>query len=90
MAVFQEKQEKAQAELDRVVGRERLPDYEDEKNLPFVSAFVKEVLRWRSVAILAGIPHAPTADDVYRGYFSRSNMLVPFAVSSFRYSSERD
>jgi len=37
--------------------------------LVYCKALVKEVLRWRSVAILGGLPHAPTKDDVYRGYF---------------------
>src|SRR3569833_2406046 len=55
-------------ELDRVVGPGRSPHFDDEPNLPYVRAFVKEVLRWRSVAVIGGQPHAPTQDDVYRGY----------------------
>ena len=31
-------------------------------------AFVKEVFRWRSVAIIGGQPHAPVQDDYYNGY----------------------
>jgi len=31
-------------------------------------AFVKEVLRWRSVAIVGGMPHASTQDDYWNGY----------------------
>jgi cytochrome P450 len=42
-------------ELDRVVGPNRSPDFEDEPNLPYIKAFVKEVLRWRSVAIIGGM-----------------------------------
>ena len=34
-------QAKAHAELDRVVGRNRLPDIKDEKNLPYVRAIIK-------------------------------------------------
>ena len=37
----------AQEELDSVVGRDRLPDFSDKPRLPYVSALVKEVLRWR-------------------------------------------
>ncbi|KAK5635859.1 hypothetical protein RRF57_011572 [Xylaria bambusicola] len=55
-------------ELDRVVGHNRSPSWEDEDNLPYVKAFVKEVLRWRSVAIIGGQPHAPTQDDYYKGW----------------------
>lgn len=55
-------------ELDRVVGSHRSPSFDDEPHLPYVKAFVKEVFRWRSVAIIGGQPHAPVQDDVYAGY----------------------
>ena len=44
MICFPEIQMKAQAELDRVVS-ERLPDFGDMKELPYLSAIVKEVFR---------------------------------------------
>jgi cytochrome P450 len=69
MAYFPEVQKKLQAELDEVVGQDRAPSWEDvDKNLPYLIATVKEVLRWRTVTILAGIPHANTVDYEYRGY----------------------
>lgn len=34
-------QQKAYEELDRVVGRDRLPTVEDEKNLPYIRAIIK-------------------------------------------------
>ena len=40
-------QKRAQDELDSVIGRERLPTFEDRPKLPFVDAVCKEVLRWR-------------------------------------------
>jgi cytochrome P450 len=46
MLVHPEVQAKAQAEIDRVVGRDRLPDYGDQKDLPYVQAVVSECLRW--------------------------------------------
>ena len=55
-------------ELDRVVGPHRSPTFDDEPNLPYVKAFVKEVFRWRSVAIIGGQPHAPTRDEYYNGW----------------------
>ena len=61
---FPEVLKKAWEELDRVVGPYRSPGLDDE--LPYVRAFVKEVLRWRSVAIIGGQPHAPIQDDVYK------------------------
>ena len=58
---------KAQAELDRVVGADRLPGYEDRDRLPYVKALINETLRWRPIAILGGTPHAVIADDEYNG-----------------------
>ncbi len=70
MACFPEVQKKAQAELDAVVGHERAPSWEDfdTKSLPYITAVVKEVLRWRTVTVLGGIPHANTKDFEYQGY----------------------
>ncbi|ERT02455.1 cytochrome P450 monooxygenase [Sporothrix schenckii 1099-18] len=67
---FPEPMRKAQAELDAVVGRQRSPDWDDHDagRLPYVNALVKEVLRWRSVAIIGGQPHSPTQDDEYKGW----------------------
>ncbi|GAA5975070.1 hypothetical protein JCM11641_000019 [Rhodosporidiobolus odoratus] len=62
-------QKKAQEELDRVVGRERSPNWTDDANLPYLRALVQEVLRWRPVAVLGGTPHASSQDDHYQGYF---------------------
>jgi cytochrome P450 len=68
MIAFPEAQSKAQAELDSVVGRARLPTFADAPRLPYVSAIIKEVLRWRPVAPL-GVPHEAIEDDWYEGMF---------------------
>ena len=52
MTLHPEVQKKAQAEIDAVVGRDRMPTFEDQKNLPYVDAIVKEALRWRPVGPL--------------------------------------
>ena len=57
---------KAQEELDRIVGSERLPSFDDLERLPYVQAIVKEVHRWRPV-VPNGVPHAVTEDDEYMG-----------------------
>ena len=48
-----EAQRKAQIEIDTVVGSSRLPDFDDQEQLPYVSALVKEVLRWHPVIPLS-------------------------------------
>ena len=44
MISFPEAQSKAQEELDRVL-QGRLPEYDDLKDLPYITALVKEILR---------------------------------------------
>jgi len=68
MRAFPETLEAAWEELDRVVGSDRSPSFDDDASLPYMRAFVKEVFRWRSVAIIGGQPHAPVQDDCYNGY----------------------
>ena len=66
---------KAQTELDKVVGDERLPDFSDRENLPYISAIVKEVLRWGCPGPI-GIPKRVTQDDRYKGYFIPAGATV--------------
>jgi cytochrome P450 len=40
---------KAQAEIDTVIGEDRLPEMEDRSSLPYIECVIKEVLRWQSV-----------------------------------------
>ncbi|KAJ7658590.1 cytochrome P450 [Mycena rosella] len=70
-----EAQRKAQAELDVVLGPGHLPDFADEVALPYVSAVVKEVLRWKNVTPIA-FPHFVSVDDDYRGYRIPAGSIV--------------
>ncbi|KZP23303.1 cytochrome P450 [Athelia psychrophila] len=48
-----------------------------ETSLPYISAIVKECLRWEVVAPIA-FPHQSTTDDVYRGYhIPAGTMVIP-------------
>lgn len=49
MANYPEVQAKAQAEIDSVVGSDRLPEFSDRPNLPYVNAILLEVWRWQPV-----------------------------------------
>ena len=54
MALYPEVQKKAQAEIDAVIGPNRLPDFHDRHSLPYINAVLKETLRWNLVAPLGG------------------------------------
>ena len=85
MALYPDVQKKAQAEIDAVVGQNRLPDFHDRPSLPYINAVVKESSRWNLVTPLGrrffviifiniltsseGIPHMSTIDDEYNGFF---------------------
>jgi cytochrome P450 len=58
--------QKVQAELDEVIGRSRLPTFEDEPVLPYLQNFLRELVRWRPVVPLA-VPHSVTQDDIVLG-----------------------
>ncbi|EPT03915.1 hypothetical protein FOMPIDRAFT_1028250 [Fomitopsis schrenkii] len=58
---------RCQAEIDRVVGPDRLPTFADRPLLPYLDWVVWECLRWNPVAPL-GVAHSVTEDDVYEGY----------------------
>ena len=49
MVLYPEAMRKAQAEIDAVVGRSRLPNFDDRKDLPYVQAMIREVFRWRNI-----------------------------------------
>ncbi|PSR70426.1 hypothetical protein PHLCEN_2v13677 [Hermanssonia centrifuga] len=68
---------KAQEEIDRVIGNDRLPDFEDRKSLPYMECVLKELYRWDAAAVL-GLPHRSMAEDVYQGYrIPRGSMIIP-------------
>ena len=52
MILYPEVQAKAQAELDQVVGWDRLPELSDRPNLPYLRSIMAEVLRWSPAAPL--------------------------------------
>ena len=92
MTLYPEVQKKAQAEIDAVVGPNRLPDFNDRSSLPYVNAIVKESARWNIVVPIGrpfvitiittiltspeGIPHMSTNDDEYNGYYIPKGTVV--------------
>ena len=75
MARFPGAQRRAHAELDAVVGTRRLPKLSDHHSLPYITALVKEVLRWHSPDPV-GSPRQVVADDEYGGYLIPGGALI--------------
>ncbi|TFK48072.1 cytochrome P450 [Heliocybe sulcata] len=80
MAMHPQVQQRAQAELDKVVGLGRLPDFADRDSLPYINAIMKELTRWQPVLPvgfrLLAVPRASMADDVVNGYFIPEGSVV--------------
>ncbi|MCJ1371538.1 hypothetical protein MMC20_002756 [Loxospora ochrophaea] len=72
-------QQKAQTEIDRVVGHERSPRWQDLDNLPYINMIVKEGHRWRPILPLC-FPHAlgeaRVLDDWIDGKFLPKGTIV--------------
>jgi cytochrome P450 len=49
MLIYPDVQAKAQAEVDRVVGKNRLPELDDAADMPYVQGLANECLRWLPV-----------------------------------------
>ena len=66
---------KAQEELDRVVGVERLAQLSDLGDLPYISALIKELLRW-ACPVPFGVPKRVMEDNIYKGYLIPSGATI--------------
>ncbi|KAG2148122.1 cytochrome P450 [Suillus clintonianus] len=75
MTLFPDVQKKAQAEIDAIVGPDRLPSFADFNSLPYTEALAKEVLRWNVVAPM-GFPHRVTEDDIHNGYYIPKDSFI--------------
>lgn len=67
---------KAQEELDRVCP-DRLPTFEDRKQLPYIEAIGMEIARWHP-SVPQGAPHRLEKDDSFEGKFlPRGSIIIP-------------
>ncbi|KAI1246526.1 hypothetical protein MGN70_013426 [Eutypa lata] len=81
-------QKRAQEELDRVVGRDRLPNVEDEANLPYCHAIIKEVERCHNPFWL-GTPHVASEDFTYQGQFIPKGTVVVLNTWTMHHDEHR-
>ncbi|KAG1896663.1 cytochrome P450, partial [Suillus fuscotomentosus] len=68
---------RAQSKIDSVVGKDRLPTFEDRASLPYLDAVLRETFRWQPISPL-GIPHATSSDDTYDGYFIPKGAIIMY------------
>ncbi|KAF9533208.1 cytochrome P450 [Crepidotus variabilis] len=68
IAKYPDVQRKAQEEIDRVIGNDRIPTFNDRSSLLYVEALFREVLRWMP-ALPLGLAHGTSADDIYEGQY---------------------
>ncbi|KJA26058.1 hypothetical protein HYPSUDRAFT_64270 [Hypholoma sublateritium FD-334 SS-4] len=67
MVQYPEIQKRAQAHIDAVTRKIRLPEFSDRNSLPYIEAILLEALRWHPIVPLAA-PHRAIEEDEYDGY----------------------
>ncbi|XP_038054780.1 cytochrome P450 2J6-like [Patiria miniata] len=75
MMVYPDIQKRVQAEIDDVVGRNRMPRMADIPELNFTRAVIWEVQRLANIVPL-GVPHAAASDIYLRGYLILKDTFV--------------
>ncbi|KZT23364.1 cytochrome P450 [Neolentinus lepideus HHB14362 ss-1] len=74
-------QARAQAEMDLVVGKDRLPTFEDRVHLTYLQCIVMEALRWGATTPV-GVAHRLCEDDVYGGFhLPKDSMIIANAYA---------
>ena len=54
ISLHQDIMQRAQAEIDAVVGRDRMPTFQDAEKLPYISALMREIIRWNTMSLAGG------------------------------------
>ncbi|KAH9484588.1 Cytochrome P450 monooxygenase 58 [Psilocybe cubensis] len=77
MLHYPDTMKKAQSEIDIVVGRSRLPEFDDVESLPYIRALILETMRWRPIVPVC-VPHSVISDDTYEGmHIPRGSSVYP-------------
>ncbi|KAF9523256.1 putative monooxygenase [Crepidotus variabilis] len=77
MVLNPEVQKKAQAEIDTVIGKDRLPTISDRPDLPYIRSVLAETFRWAPALPLC-VPHVLSQDDTYNDYaLPKGTMVMP-------------
>ncbi|KFP81064.1 Cytochrome P450 2D20, partial [Acanthisitta chloris] len=81
MLLHPEIQSKVQAEIDKVIGRERRPTMKDQVNMPYTNAVIHEVQRFGDI-LPVGLPHMTYRDTELQGFFIPKGTTVITNLSS--------
>ncbi|KAF8998871.1 cytochrome P450 [Cyathus striatus] len=74
MLKYPEVQRAAQYQLDEVL-QGRLPEYSDMSSIPYITALLREVLRWEPI-VPTGVPHYNTEHDIFKGYYIPEGTVI--------------
>lgn len=55
MVLHPDIQDKAYAQIDAIVGKERLSTFDDRSSLPYIDTIIRETLRWNPALPLCGL-----------------------------------
>jgi cytochrome P450 len=84
-AVHTSIQKKLHEEMDRVIGRDRLPNHGDIDSLPYLRQTMKEVIRMYAPGFLS-VPHRISEDFVYRNIVIKEGTWI----MGSRYSADHN
>nr|ACZ97412.2 cytochrome P450 CYP304F2 [Zygaena filipendulae] len=68
-------QDKIHEEIDRVVGKSRLPNLDDRKNMPYLESCIREIMRYDTLVPL-GVAHRAMENTQIGGYNVPENTIV--------------
>ncbi|XP_044146016.1 cytochrome P450 2K1-like [Bufo gargarizans] len=83
MMKYPEIQKKVQNEIQSVIGSAK-PQTEHRKQMPYTDAVIHEIQRFGDI-VPGSLPHAPTRDVTFRGYFiPKGTIVIPLLHSVLR------
>ncbi|KAG9048565.1 hypothetical protein FS837_012506 [Tulasnella sp. UAMH 9824] len=77
MSLYPEVQARARQEVDRALGENGSPSFDNQADMPYIHAVVLESLRWNP-PVPTGVPHSSREDDIYQGLFiPKGTTIIP-------------